>query len=423
MHNKKRIQIFEYEKLTIGQSYGENCIFKKKHFDALVKWNEFHGNQYFEVGHKNVRAKQYVGVLQIDGLTIEILPKVDRSTSQKQQWQEALIEMLRVTRKLKVQQVGQAQVNKQSVHLLDIYFEWYLNELELLIRQGLIRQYYRKQSNRPVLKGKLLFSKHISTNVVHRERFYTEHQTYDYDHLIHQVLYSALEIVTQLSKGSYLYGQSKTVALDFPDTQKIIVNERTFNKIPSSRKTKPYATAIEIARLIILNYAPNVTKGNENMLALLFDMNALWEGYITLKLKKAANEFGIRVLGQDGKTFWNSRKIRPDIVIQKEGKTVCIIDTKWKLPSNKKPSMDDLRQMYVYNEYWSCRKSILLYPAASNSKTHEGKFKAISNEIAPEYTDRSECCLQFVTVLDADGKLNKAIGHELLNSFNLDYTS
>lgn len=415
MGSKDRIQIFEYEKLTVGITYGQqNYTFKKRHFDSLVKWNEFYDNQYFNVGHKNIRAQNYVGVIQIDGLTIEILPKVDRTTNDKTQWQEVLIEMLRATQKLNVRQVGHAQVNKQSIHLLDIYFEWFLNELQLLLHQGLIRQYYRKQSNRPVLKGKLLFSQHIRANVVHKERFFTEHQTYDYDHLIHQILNRALDIVTQLSKGSYLYGFCKTIALDFPDTKRISVDEKTFGRLPRNRKTKPYDTALEIARLIILNYAPNVTKGNENMLALLFDMNALWEGFVTKKLKRAARDYGLTVLGQDHKTFWNTRKIRPDIIIQRNEKTVFILDTKWKLPSNNRPSMDDLRQMYVYNRYWRCKKSMLLYPGAENEARYKGIYNKIEGIESYSNEPLEECSVEFITILNEEGKIDTDFGHTLL---------
>lgn len=100
------------------------------------------------LGIKKVTFKQYVGVIQVEGLTIEILPKIDHYEVENQftksKWQSVLIEMLRVTRKLKIQPVGQANVSRQSIHLLDIYFEWYLSEVQLLIHQGLIKQYYKK---------------------------------------------------------------------------------------------------------------------------------------------------------------------------------------------------------------------------------------------------------------------------------------
>ncbi len=126
--------------------------------------------------------------------------------------------------------------------------------------------------------------------------------------------------------------------------------------IPKTRKTAPYETALAIARLIILNYAPNVSSGNERMLALLFDMNSLWEEYILIKLKQAVPD-GVSVYGQDSKRFWKNISIRPDIVIENDKKETFIVDTKWKNIDYSKPSTQDLRQMYVYNDYWEMKQN------------------------------------------------------------------
>ena len=132
------IQVFEHSFLPIEGK------FQQHHFVALSKLNALHQYQYFDLKHNGIIFKQFVGVIQVDGLTIEILPKIDKyeseSVENKQKWQSALIEMLRVTHKLKVQKVGEANVSKQSIHLLDIYFEWFFRCIQLLIHQGLINQ-------------------------------------------------------------------------------------------------------------------------------------------------------------------------------------------------------------------------------------------------------------------------------------------
>ncbi len=161
-------------------------------------------------------------------------------------------------------------------------------KFELLIRQGLIKQYYRETKNVKALKGKLEFSGHIQKNLIHKERFYTTHQIYEKDHLIHQILSYALEIIENFSKGTYLYSRCKSVQLDFPEVSKCYIDRATFSKIKYNRKNSPYKTALEIAKFIILQYAPNISSGKEKMLALLFDMNNLWEEYVLIKLKKAA---------------------------------------------------------------------------------------------------------------------------------------
>ena len=409
MLRENTIQVFEYSFLPIEGK------FEQRHFVALSKLNALHQYQYFDLKHNGIVFKQFVGIIQIDGLTIEILPKIDKyeseSAENKQKWQSALIEMLRVTRKLKVQQVGEANVSKQSIHLLDIYFEWFLNEIQLLIHQGLIKHYYKETSNVKALKGKLEFAGHLSKNLVHKERFYTTHQVYDKNHLLHQVLGQALSIIASLSKGTYLYSKCKTIQINFPEVTAIQANEATFSKIPKNRKTAPYETALSIARLIILNYAPNIKSGSEQMLALLFDMNVLWEEYILIRLKQVANEKGFNVYGQNSKGFWKNITIRPDIVIEKgEGDTkdTYIIDTKWKNIEYSEPSTHDLRQMYVYNDYWKSNKAMLLYPS-NLSSTQNIEFTPFKNE-------KHACSLGKISVFK-DEILNSDVGLEILDWF------
>lgn len=412
MSRSNSIQVFEHSFLPIeGQ-------FEQRHFTALSKLNALHNYQYFDLKHNGVVFKQFVGVLQVDGLVIEVLPKIDKyeleDSITKNKWQSALIEMLRVTKKLKVQQLGEANVSKQSIHLLDIYFEWFLNEVQLLIHQGLIKQYYKETSNVKALKGKLEFSKHIEQNLIHKERFYTTHQVYDKNHLIHQILGQALSIIAQMSKGSYLYSKCKTVQLNFPEVKTIQATLRIFEKLPKNRKTAPYETALAIARLIILNYAPNIKSGSENMLALLFDMNSLWEEYILIKLKQVAEENGVTVLGQNSKGFWKNITIRPDIVIEK-GDETFIIDTKWKNIDYSEPSTNDLRQMYVYNEYWDSKKAMLLYP--TNSKSSEVKDEDfVAFHKTPNIQEHHQCSLGKISIFEGD-KLDVNIGNKILGWF------
>lgn len=400
-----KIQVFEHSILKVGQQK-QGVVFEKKHFVALSKLNELHNDKYFHLRHNAIRFKQFVGVIQVAGLAIEILPKIDTDDKSEAVWQNALIEMLRVTRKLKVQKVGEANVNRQQIHLLDIYFEWFLNEVRLLIHQGLIKQYYKETKNVKALKGKLEFAGHVSKNIIHKERFYTTHQVYNNDHLIHQVLNQAISIIEQLSSGNYLYHECKKVQLNFPEVKTIRANEKTFAKIPENRKMAPYKTALAIARLIILNYAPNVTSGSEQMLALLFDMNSLWEEYILVKLKHLQSKT-LRVYGQNSQTFWNGISIRPDIVIvNTESKETIVIDTKWKKIDYSKPSTNDLRQMYVYNDYWNAKKAMLLYPS---NNTNWGNFIAFN--AIEDRNNQHKCTLSKISIFAADNKtLDDKIG-------------
>jgi 5-methylcytosine-specific restriction enzyme subunit McrC len=141
------------------------------------------------------------------------------------------------------------------------------------------------------------------------------------------------------------------------------------------------------------------------MLALLFDMNSLWEEYVLLKLKEATRDLDIEVLGQNRKTFWNGITIRPDIIIKK-GDRHCIIDTKWKNNTDNKPSANDLRQMYVYNEYWSGRNALLLYPSATKDFMMSEQFEVPATH---------SCGIARINVLDISKSLDSKFGSRLLD--------
>jgi len=417
LNNNRIIQVFEHHQLVIDDVYNGNR-FKRADYQALSKLNTLHNGKYFEIRYNGIKFKQFVGVIQVNGLTIEILPKIDNDGKSINVWQKVLIDMLRVTKKIKIQKLGNADVNRQNIHLLDIYFEWFLNEVQTLIRQGLIKQYYKETNNVKALKGKLEFARHISKNLVHKERFYTTHQVYEKDHLIHQIISKALDIVEKCT-SNYLYSRCKIVQLDFPDVKSISVTEDTFSKISKTRKTAPYETALAISKFIILNFAPNISSGSENMLALLFDMNSLWEEYILARLKQS--DRAVNVYGQNSTSFWNGISIRPDIVIE-SGSHKFIIDTKWKNISYTQPSTHDLRQMYVYNDYWKSTKAMLLYP--SSKSDFDGFVKFQDHHVHEYLLDNREkinqhkCGLGKLSIFKpGTNDLNDQIGNEVINWF------
>lgn len=402
----KPIQVFEYQKLAVG-----TLDFEERHFNAMVKFNEKNNNKYFDVGYNKIIFKNYVGVIQINGLTIEILPKADNSNNTNL-WQKVLLQMLEECKLLKVDTVSETQLKKRYNSILESYFSLYLQEIEQLVKRGLVKKYRKKQSNQFALKGKLLFGKNIQKNVVHKERFYCEHQVYDKNHLIHQILLAGLQILNEL-EISKLNNKIKKLLFEFEDVVVGKITQAHFKKIVINRKTKPYEKALNIAKMLILNYSPNISSGNEKMLTLLFDMNMLWEEYIFRVLYKNKNNY--KVSRQKKKVFWEQKKIKPDIVITTKNGENYIIDTKWKIIKANKPSDDDLRQMFAYNLYWQSSKSMLLYPKTNQPKTDFGNYVYKHHE-----TKENQCKLGFVSVLE-NGKIKKGkdLCNEILRTIDL----
>ena len=103
------------------------------------------------------------------------------------------------------------------------------------------------------------------------------------------------------------------------------------------------------------------------------------------------------------------QEIKPDIVIkERETDKTFVIDTKWKVLKNNRPSDDDLKQMYVYNHHWNASHSVLLYPKSKEQKDVIGQFALpMSNQV-------HSCQLAFASVLK-NGALNKDLANQVMD--------
>ena len=298
--------------------------------------------------------------------------------------------MLRVVHGFKVKAPSSSHLKIKNNSVLDLYFELFLTKTEYLLHRGLVKKYRVTDGNLKVLKGSLQFSKHVSENIVHKERFFTRHCTYDTEHLLHIILYQTIKIIKRINTNPVLVGRINALLLNFPEMPNQRITESTFDKLVFNRKTVGYKKAIEIARLILMHYHPDLSKGRNNVLSLMFDMNALWEQFVLITLSKNK---GLSVKGQESKYFWKReggkrRSIRPDILFSFKGEKY-VIDTKWKLVSSK-PSIEDLRQMFAYHHYFKAKKVALLYPGDSPYIT--GKFVDVTDQ---KYSSDMECGLLF----------------------------
>jgi len=407
------IQVFEHDSLLIGEQG-----FTREHWAAFGLYNQRQENRYATILTNGLKFCEYVGVIQIGNCTIEILPKIDRYETDAEKWHQVLLKMLAECHWMQPIAHQNAYLRIKYNSILEAYLALFLHHCEQLLQQGLVKKYRRESSNQLVFKGKLLFAEHIRQNLVHKERFYTEHAVYDRDHIHNRILVKALRLVRHLIRGSELIDRVNHLLTDYPDLPDIPVSHQLFQQLTFDRKTFRYKDAIAIAAMILLNYRPDIRGGSNHILAIVFDMNELWEEYVFRRIRRRQKP-GWSINRQNQKYFWeqdnssNYKLIRPDIVVLNEKKQTVILDTKWKLPQNNIPADADLKQMFVYNEYWDSAHACLVYPRQAFSETpeyHPGTF------LHPSRPAKHQCSVVKISVLDEDNKsLDKDLGDRMNN--------
>lgn len=366
--NKNRISVFEHQTIKLDQIIN-GIKFDLDRLKALQAYYGEKGVPYFSLIHNGIRFNEYVGVIQVGNTVIEVLPKADNAfpvSNEIKQWRDILIDMLIAVNVFDVHATSSSELKLKSNSILDLYFELFINEVEYLLHNGLVKQYRKKEGNVTALKGSLQFSKQIQHNLTHQERFYVRHTTYDVDHLLHIILYITIRLLKQINTNIKLHSRIGVLLLHFPEMPEVKITEATFEKLVFTRKNHSYKNAIDIAKLLLLRYHPDVSSGKNNVLALMFDMNRLWEQFVYVSLRKHKQP-DITITTQTSKCFWkaeggNRSKMRPDIVVNKDKADCVVLDTKWKNLIGFSPSPDDLRQMYVYHEYYGASRVALVYP-------------------------------------------------------------
>jgi len=371
----KHITVFEHQAIKLNQEI-DGVLFDATRLKALQSYYGENGVPYYSLIYNGVRFNEYVGVIQVGETIIEVLPKADNSLNglnEKKRWRDILIDMLFAVGIFDIHSPSNSSLKLKSNSILDLYFELFIKEVEYLLHNGLVKQYRKKEGNVTALKGNILFGKQIQLNITHQERFYVRYSTYDVEHNLHSILFKTIKLLKHINTNVELHSRIGTLLLHFPEMPEINVSETTYEKLVFNKKILSYKKAIDISRLLLLKYHPDVSKGRNNVLALMFDMNKLWEQFVFISIQRHKDK-QTTITAQTSKYFWKPEigyrsKIIPDIVVNKDKDDCAVLDTKWKNLNGYNPSPDDLRQMYVYHEYYNAKCVALIYPGTNTSKS------------------------------------------------------
>ena len=399
---------YEYCKFIVGtpSSSGDVIQLSEKAFNNL--WNFVLENQGGEdsdkvltVGKTNgaryIRASKYVGTIQTkDGQIIEILPKIAKGNSDKDQAKARSVfrKMLSSCYGHEARRISDVALEtKKDFPIFEYYIQRYLEEVDRLVLAGIKKNYTKVQANEPFLKGKLLISKQITKNASDKAHFQIEYSKYIEDIPQNRIVVSTLHKLSKITSDTSLaaWCHRSIAKLDgIPQSRNITADLQS--SLTSNRLFADYSNLITWSSQFLLNRGFTSFKGNTVNCALLFDAAKLFESYIAHLFRKYAKDF--IVSPQDTSHFLIHKlndnmdqveplfKLRPDLVAKPKDTSArtVILDTKWKTLNDSKTSgisIQDLYQLYAYGHKYTAEHGkhpvlVLIYPATQvgESGTH-----------------------------------------------------
>lgn len=356
----------EYDQLQIRDKRDiKHFVISKE--DALALQTIIMNNEpVFKWGYKKLIAQHWVGTISLGDLNIEILPKLYGYVS-IEELRMVLMRMITVSHQSpSVREIpGMVQMQKNS--LIEMLIDTFLNYLEKYVKEGLQNSYKKIEENVNLVKGRILFGKQFSKNILDPTKFWCRFSKFTNDNEINRFLKLCLIQMYKVSSDNHNKRKIKYLIPVFDDIvtitkEKALSKPIVFNSI-NHRAEEAYRYGL----LFLNNTFSTLSPGNTSINIMLFNMNDVYELFIYRVTKIV---FGHNTIYQMRGNYLLERnsdakkyvRLRPDITIKKSSGMLDIIDTKWKIPKSFAKETDTYQMNAYSSSINNVERIILLYP-------------------------------------------------------------
>jgi 5-methylcytosine-specific restriction enzyme subunit McrC len=377
--------VFEYDKIPLSTGSTDSIIFNQQELSALSRMEKHLPAGTIIWGHNSIRFSHFCGVIQVKNKVIEILPKLfSNSTSNGNTERGILVSMLEACRKIESSAELLGATRLQRHHLLDVFIGHFCKILTHALVEGMWREYVPLTGNETFIKGKLLVMPTVNLNRLRLDHVWCEYDDLREDNLLNRVIKYTLKLLLGRAQANNVKRQVSQLLMFFVDVSDWVKNADELNNMHFDRVNRRFEPIWDQCCWFIRGLNPDVVAGNIKCIALLFDMNKLFEEYIAVQLCHAFARSPIHVHvqrpikylcqtgGQDkGKKL--HFRMKPDLTLFDNNGIRMILDTKWKLLNQDYPrfgiSQSDLYQVYTYGGEYYSTDVVLVYPSYSSIPT------------------------------------------------------
>jgi 5-methylcytosine-specific restriction enzyme subunit McrC len=325
-----------------------------------------------------VRARSWVGVVRFQNFEVRITPKLAGGNAR-------LVDMLRLTSGLDALRRNRSrrylQV-EQSIHLFDLIALLFAEACERIVQGGLLHDYVERESDLPVLRGRLLVGEQVRWHYGRVDRLACRYDDHLTDIVDNQIVAAALSLcrsrVSHPAVRLHVH-RLHTLFTAACSEEKVTDLKGARAAVHYHRFNEHYREAHELAWLLFdgMGVDDLLQSGPTQSFAFLLDMNRLYERFIARFVAFALqnSDYRIQAQRQDRSIIWDMMRnkpytsIVPDLLIKTSDGRRLAVDSKYKLYDERQLSTADIYQSflyaYAYNDAGNRQPAaVLIYPAS-----------------------------------------------------------
>lgn len=379
----KTIELFEWEHGTQKSTFSESELRLLKKLNDGIQHRE--KTDAITVTYGKIFTYSYVGIIQIGKKRIEILPKlynpqVNQAINNlsayeqkklKQTARKNLFHLLSITGVIPVYKSELSHYGQEQ-DFFEFLIALFLYDLESIVGSHLHHEYIHQSEDLWTIKGKLDFQKQSVKLPSQLHTFSCNFDEFSIDNPLNRIIKATLKRIQELCKNE----DNKKRAFNFyslmHEIQDEIITPSYVSKLHFTRLNEKFENIIEFCCMILFGSTYTTEEGKNKYYALIFDMNLVFEKFVAKLLRNSLLDFTFicqdsLYLASENEPVFNydrtKKRMIPDIIVQKNGKPIAIIDTKYKPDLSRGfISNADTNQMIAYCVGNESDRAILLYP-------------------------------------------------------------
>jgi 5-methylcytosine-specific restriction enzyme subunit McrC len=365
-----------------------------------------------------ISARNYVGVVQYDGIRVEVYPKIfaDDIAENTKLWQLNILYWLSYCRKVKFP-FSFADVSQlQFDDFLELLIYIFANFTENVISNQPFQSYQTVGEETPFLKGRISFEEYTKNNLTTGkwQNFYCNHEPFVYDNLFNRIVKYVTKRLLAVSENFLNQERLNEILFILNDVSDIPCSANDCDKVKLNPLFAEHKQILDLCRLYLSNQVIDLEDEESNNFCFLLPMEYIFEDFIfgflsdwwpALNIRSQSTDY--LALSKGASVF----QIRNDIYIPEK----LIIDTKYKIRSNDNGlkagvAQCDLYQMISYALRRNCSSVLLLYPGTENSSAIDTKFTIQSGMLSESIEiDVKNIDITFRNFLYADATMKARI--------------
>jgi 5-methylcytosine-specific restriction enzyme subunit McrC len=239
---------------------------------------------------------------------------------------------------------------------------------------GLHRGYVERDEHGAFLHGRLDLPAQLREMNVARDRLHSRLEDLTIDVPCNQVPRAVAELVLASQfPGENVKAGLRQALHPFAEVSAVPLSAASIARAEPDRLTEAYRPLLELSRLLFEGLTPGETSGDVSCPAFLLDLERIFERYVT---RGVLTEFAARDRYQVRVQPWLTVSVpvagqpdlhlRPDLLLERDGASVLVIDAKWKRLPGTPLVTEDVYQVFAYCTSLGVSRGVLVYPGRRN---------------------------------------------------------